>query len=90
MMMMPEQQKLKTLLNLSIEWNSSEGLQQVLEDVNEDSMKEIGNYFLTSIGSNKPLLADYFLRSEYDVLREINQDDILQLYQNSWNKQHAV
>ncbi|CAF0843039.1 unnamed protein product [Adineta steineri] len=84
----------KTLLDLAIQWNSLEGIKQVFEDIKEKPQElfseDIGKSFITSVKGNKPLLVNYLLQSQYDVLHELHQDNILELYQNGWNKQHAV
>ncbi|CAM4890296.1 unnamed protein product [Rotaria socialis] len=84
---------IETLLDLSIKWNSLEGLKQVLKHIKRKAIKlspeELGKHFITSLEDNKSMLVDYLLRSQYDVLEKLQKQDVLKLYKNSWTKQHA-
>ncbi|CAF4330588.1 unnamed protein product, partial [Rotaria magnacalcarata] len=83
----------ETLLDLSIKWNSCEGLAKVLKHIKRKSIQlspeELKKHFITSLEDNKSMLVDYLFRSQYDVLEKLQRNDVLNLYKNSWTKQHA-
>ncbi|CAF3987825.1 unnamed protein product [Rotaria magnacalcarata] len=84
---------IETLLDLSIKWNSCEGLEKVLKHIKRKSIQlspeELKNHFITSLKDNKFMLVAYLFRSQYDVLEKLQRNDVLYLYRNSRTKQHA-
>ncbi|CAM4967793.1 unnamed protein product [Rotaria socialis] len=81
------------LLDLSLAWKSFQGLQRVFEDTeanpDQPSSKEIMKKFITSLENDSPKLADYFLRSRYNVLNDLKREDISLLYETISKTPHT-
>lgn len=45
---------------------------------------------MISLKDNKPMLVDHLLQPQYNVLHNLEEKDIENLYKDSWTEQHVV